>query len=1159
MNRYHNNGLRLSSTSAQLSSLLGAIAHKNPRARVLQIGAQSGVISQRALKELGSDEQGGPLIASWTFTDTSESSFDTIKEELSGQSDYLEMHFNELDIEKDVAEQGFEPESYDLVVAVDTLNGSKNLGSAMANVRKLLKSNASLLIVERTQVQIDQGFAFGLLPTWWSGEDADRKDGAQLTASKWQEHLKRAGFSSGIDLELRDYETEDEMHTMSIMLSSVPSPKLKVPQDVVVVTNSKAPPPASWLDTLGSSIAQVTGKSPATVVLDSATPSSFEGKACIFIGEADQPLLHNIDDKGLQSIKTMATQCKSLLWVTRGGSADCEDPEMALASGFLRVLRSESVSKSIISLDLDRNQPTWSESGTLGITHMLRTALAESEDVSPSVRDNEFALRDGLLLVPRLIKEPTHNALFSPTAADWSTPESLPMEPLFQADRPLSLKVGIPGHVDTVAFDVDTAHHDDLPDVDTVDIEPRAFGVNYRDLTVALGQTSDRGMGLECAGIITRVNTDAADEGFAVGDKVMALIQGPFGSRVRTSWKSITHMPEGLDFTEAASLPWNYGTAYTALVDIARIRYGQSVLIHAAASDVGQAAIILAKDYLDAEVYVTASSQEERDLLAREYGISDERIFSSVDASFAQGVLNATGGRGVDVVLNSLSGALLQAGFDVVAPFGSFVDLGKQDVERNSLLKMGTFSRGVSFTSFDLMALLTERGDEAQRVLNEVARLTAQGIVRPIKPVTVYPIGEIASAFRQMQSGKHMGKVMLSIEPDEQVRVVPRAPMPKLKPDASYVLVGGVGGLGRSIAHWMAAHGAKNIIVLSRSASSSKNTAPFVAGLREIGCRVVPKSCDVANADDLSRVLRECETEDKLPPIRGIVNGAMALRDSLFDEMTFDDWQTCIRPKVAGTWNLHSHFTQPDSLDFFIMLSSVSGVIGTASQANYAAGGAYQDAIAHKRRSMGLPAVSLDLGIVKEVGTASTAEAKAVLDSWRRNGLLIILSEEAVLQAFASAVLYPDSVPQIVVGLNTGPGPQWDSLIGQDARFQALKYRPSAAARSQAAEADSEGSKKSLSALLKGAKSAADAKQVVGEAVATKLAEVFMIDVADIDLGKPPAHYGVDSLVAVELRNMLTLQAAADVSIFNVLQSVSLLALAGDVVAKSKLVKFEDA
>lgn len=1168
LNRYQTNALRLSPAFAHLSSLLSTIAHKNPRARVLQIGMDSGATIRHALKTLGTDE-GGPFIDSWHFTEKSpsSSSFDTIKEELSAQSDYLELQFSEFDIERDPSGQGFKPESYDLVVAVQTLHQSKNLGHAVSSARSLLKPGGSILLVETTQVQIDQKLVFGLLPSWWAGKDSERALQPHISAPMWQDFLVRGGFT-GIEATLRDWESDESMHTISTILKAVPAPSLQLPENeaVVIVVGGKAPPPTSWLDALRKSVAQVTGRGlPAIQTVESATTSSLAGTACIFVGEADQPLLHNLDnDAALRGIKAMVSSCKSLLWVTHGGAVECKTPEMSLVSGFLRVLRNESVGHSFISLDLDPNQPTWSESATAAILYLLRYGeAADEEDVSSTVQENEFALRDGVLMVPRLVKDPERSKLLSPAVPDWATPDSLPEVPLLQADHPLRLEVGIPGQLDTLAFDLDRENEDSSDDANMVEIEPRAYGFNSRDVLVAMGQLQGRAMGLECTGIITKVGPEAADQGFEVGDKAMALLPGHFGSRVRTSWQNFAHMPEGLDFYEAASLPYIFSTGYIGLVDIARVRPGQSVLVHAAASDVGQAAVILAQDYLGAEVYATAGSQEERDLLTREYGISDDRIFSSVDVSFAQGILAATGGRGVDVVLNSLSGAMLQASFEVVASFGTFVELGKQDVEGNSLLDMSTFSRVASFSSLDLMAILRERIDEAQRVLNEVARLTTQGIIRPIRPITVHPMKEVAHAFRQIQAaGKHhMGKVVLSIESDEQVRMVPRTPIPKLKQDASYLLVGGMGGIGRSIAHWMAAHGARNIIVLSRSAGNVEKSSSFVAGLHKVGCRVVAISCDVADKDDLAKALRVCRDEQKLPSVRGVVNSAMALHDSIFERMTLEDWQTSLRPKVAATWNLHSYFSQPDSLDFYVMLSSLSGILGIASQANYAAGCSYQDALAHRRRSMGLPAVSLDLGIVKDVGYASISESRAVLDSWRRAGQTIILSEENVLQAFTAAVLYPLNQPQIIVGLNTGPGPQWDSVMGRDARFQALKYRPSTAARSQEAlDADSDGSTKSLSMLLKGAADSPDeAARFVGEAIASKIAEVFMIPASEIDLTKPPAQYGVDSLVAVELRNMLTLQAAAEISIFNILQSVSLAALAGDVVAKSKHVKIEAA
>nr|CAG8993141.1 Highly reducing polyketide synthase [Penicillium sclerotiorum] len=1151
--KYYANAFRLDRAFGQFRALMRAVAHKNPRARVLEIGAGTGAATRHALQTLGTDEEGGPFVESWHFTDISSGFFEAAKSEFTSQSAFLDMRFDRCDIEQDPASQGFELESYDIVVACQVLHATKSMDRTMKHVRSLMKPGASLLLMETTQDCLDLQFIFGLLPGWWLSEEPERKSSPSLSIPMWQRVLKGAGFN-GIDVELRDYESSEELYSISNMISSVPSRPLKLAEDsVVLVISNKSPPPSKWLESLRNSVASVTGGAlPVIQSLESAA-QSYQNKYCVFIGEADQPVLHTLDAITLNGIKSMATSCKGLLWVTRGGTGECQNPEMALVSGFLRVLRNEYVGRSFLTLDLDPKQPAWSDLSAQAIVHIMKNGLGSTDAVSSPAGESEFALKDGLIMVPRIYKDVARNKMLSPEAPEWAAPETIPEMPLHQPDRPLRLQVGIPGLLDTLVFD-DDEDYEDYANADTVEIEPRAYGLNFRDVMVAMGQLRERVMGLECAGVVTRVGSEAAAQGFAVGDRVMALLLGPFGSRARVSWHGVAHIPDGMGFNDAASMPMIFSTAYVGLVDIARLRQGQSVLIHAAAGGVGQAAIMLAKNYLGAEVYVTAGSQEKRELLMREYGIPADRIFSSRDASFAPAILAATGGRGVDVVLNSLAGPLLQASFDVLSTFGHFVEIGKRDLEGNSLLEMATFSRVASFTSVDMMTFLRQRGTEAQRVLNELARLAGQGVIGPIHPVTVYPMQQVAKAFRLLQTGRHTGKVVLSVAPDEQVKVLPRAPTPKLKADASYLLVGGVGGLGRSIAHWMVEHGARNLILLSRSAGNVAKTGPFISSLQQMGCRVVAISCDVSNKEDLAQALRNCETSERLPPVRGIVQGAMVLQDSILEQMTIDDWKTAIGPKVAASWNLHSHFSQPDSLDFFIMLSSLSAILGWASQGNYAAGGSYQDALARWRCAQGLPATSFDLGMVKGVGYV--AESLTVLNRVRKAGQSLALADETVMDALGTAVVYPLEQPQVLLGLNSGPGPQWDvsnkSSMGRDLRFTPLKYRQPTNSRNQGQAQDAnDGSAKPLSAQLQEVESSDEAGRLVGDAIATKLADIFMIPSDEIDLSKPPALYGVDSLVAVELRNMLMLQAAADISIFNILQSVSLAALAVDAVMKS--------
>lgn len=1160
LGRYISQSVRREPSFTQLGDLLRLLAHKNPQGRVLEVNAGSSGATRHILQKLSSSPEGGPtLVGSWHYTDVSSRSFEDAKDDLAEWSDVLE--FDKLDIDKDPTMQGFVPGSYDVVVASSLLDNAKNAAGALTSIRSLLKPGGTLLLTDAIQDHPDVRFLSSLLPS------LSLKDQSPTKPPSLQTLLQEAGFT-GIDVSIPD-SSSTTLHSRTTILSTVPPTPKALPSEtpvLLVVSNKCPPPPSSFLDSLRAQI-----RSPTEVIaLETALPAAYTNKISIFLGELSEPILHALDQARFTAIQQMTIKSKGLLWLTRGGAVDCEVPEQALAQGFLRALRNEYVGRRYMLLDLDpHSAEPWSDKTASAISALVEAGFGQGQDsccsgtAEAAPTDFEYAERGGVLLIPRLHKDVERNNTIGapPASIDWQSPDNdIETEPLFQDGRPLRLKVELPGLLDTIAFGDDEGEFfgpDFSPDM--VDISPRAYGVNFRDVMVAMGQLKERVMGLECAGIITRLGSEAQAKGLRVGDRVMALLLGPFASQARTTWHTVAPIPQDMSFEDAASLPVIFCTVYHGLVDVARLQPGQSILIHAGAGGVGQAALMLAKHLGVIEIYVTVGSQEKRDLVKQKYGIPDSHIFNSRDASFGSAVLKATKGRGVDVVLNSLAGPLLQTSFDVLAPLGHFIEIGKRDLESNSLLEMAPFSRATSYAALDLLTLIHHRANDVYRILGEVSRLVQEQVVKPVHPVTAYPIQDAAKTFRLLQTGKHTGKVVLTVSPSDRVKVLPRgAPKAQLKPDASYILVGGVGGIGRSIAHWMVDHGARNLILLSRSAGDVTKTGSFVAELKELGCRTLAVSCDVANAGDLAKALRRCEDEG-LPPVKGVINGAMALHDAILEQMTLDDWNASIRPKVAATWNLHAEFSDPDSLDFFVMLSSLSGILGLASQSNYGAGGTYQDAMAHWRQARGLPAVSLDLGAVKGVGYV--AETSSVANRMRKAGDLLLLAEDVVLRAVESAVLHPlDGQPQVLVGLNAGPGAHWDvegqSQLGRDARYLPLKYRKQRKDGGQGAGGAGEG-RQGLAARLVEVTSRDDATRLVGEAIADKLADIFMIPSEEIDLGKPPAQYGVDSLVAVELRNMLALQAAAEVSIFSILQSASLAALAGDVVAKSPHIQIE--
>ena len=305
-------------------------------------------------------------------------------------------------------------------------------------------------------------------------------------------------------------------------------------------------------------------------------------------------------------------------------------------------------------------------------------------------------------------------------------------------------------------------------------IEPRAFGLNFRDIMAAMGMLKEvkQEMGVECAGVITRIGGSLSkNQDLKVGDRVCALtVHGHFANRVRVPSTSVSRIPDSMSFETAASMVIAFVTAYFSLFWAGRGETGESVLIHAAAGGVGQACIVLAQ-WRGLEIFATVGSQEKRDFLIDTYGISPDRIFSSRDPSFAGKILAATEEKGVDMIINSLAGQLLSESWNLLAPHGRFVEIGKRDIHENKSLEMEPFRRALSFIHVDVVQLADHKGMVVQQILQQIVRLLEQGIIRNISPITTYPLADVARAFRIMQAGNHIGKLVLVPGHEDMIKV----------------------------------------------------------------------------------------------------------------------------------------------------------------------------------------------------------------------------------------------------------------------------------------------------------------------------------------------------------------------------------------------------
>ncbi|KAK2770358.1 polyketide synthase [Colletotrichum kahawae] len=1119
---FYEKALRCNRSYAQVQESVHLYSMKNPRAKVLEIGGGTGGCTGSVLKGLTEDTPDGRYrFSSYTFTDVSAGFFEAAARKFGEYGDMIS--YKKLDIESDPTEQSFTPVSYDLIIACQVLHATKNMEKTMKNVRSLLKPGGKLILVETTKDTLDVQLIFGALPGWWLAEESERKGGPNLTVDHWSRVLKASGFS-GIDLEVRDMEDEAN-YSFSVMTSTAAAPNSH-PSEVTLLTPSEKVS-ASWLQSLQSNIHRKIG---ASVTIEDWKQFDATDKVCIMLVEMVAPLLSRLTKDEFARIQRLLTTARGVLWVTRASLIKGLEPDMAMHSGLLRTLRMEDAGRRYVSLDLDTKDPMWADKNAGFISDVFATSF----DFSQSSRDIdcEYAVENSLIHVSRIYNDDKENKVFAPQGSE---PEPEIRE--FNAKDSkydLQMEVGTAGLLDTLRFR-EVERDESSLDADQIEIEPRAFGLNFRDVLVALGQLDETIMGYECSGVVTRLGSEAQkDSDLKVGDRVCAILRGHWATRVTINWPCAVRIPDNMSFEEAATVPMVFATAYYGLYDIGRLTKGENVLIHAATGGVGQAAVMLAQ-HRGANVFVTVGTEAKRDFVMKEFGIPRDHIFSSRDTSFGPAVMGATNGRGADVVLNSLSGPLLKESWDCMARFGRFVEIGKRDMEAAKHLDMSPLRRAVSFAAVDLFQLGKYKGQVVQDVLKGVMEMFGNGQLRV--------------------SGKHLGKIVVTPKKTDLVKVIPCPKPARLSPDATYAIVGDMGGIGQSIARWMARSlSCKNLIILSRSARSHPDSDALISDLEAAGCNPFLGNCDVSNEAEFRRVLGQAR--QSLPPVRGVIQAAMTLNDSIFPNMTYDQWLAATGPKVAATWNIHNIL--PD-LNFFSMLSSLTGLGGNTSQANYSAGGTFQDAFAKFRTSQSLPAVSIDLASIQEVGFVANTEG--VAERLTKTGLADI-SEAQMLKIVESrdietAIQHPlreVDLSQLITGILEFDEASTVAWVN-DKRFTATQVTRNAHGGPRGRGDQQSQATARLSDSLQSATSGTSAVVLILDAIISKLGEMFGLDAAEIDKKYPVSKYGVDSLIAVELRNWLVSSAGAETtSIFDVLHSPSLSVLAEKIGEKSRYV-----
>ncbi|MGF2951046.1 SDR family NAD(P)-dependent oxidoreductase, partial [Mycobacterium sp. THU-M116] len=657
----------------------------------------------------------------------------------------------------------------------------------------------------------------------------------------------------------------------------------------------------------------------------------------------------------------------------------------------------------------------------------------------------------------------------------------------------MRMQIRMPGDLQSMEF---VAFDRVPPGPGQIEVAVTASSINFADVLLAFGRYQSLDgilpqLGTDFAGVVTAVGPDVTNH--KVGDHVGGMSpHGCWATFVTCDAHLATTLPEGMTDAQAAAVTTAHATAWYGLTDLARIKAGDKVLIHSGTGGVGQAAIAIARA-AGAEIFATAGSEQRRQLL-RDMGI--EHVYDSRSIEFADQIRADTGGYGVDIVLNSVSGAAQLAGLKLLALGGRFVEIGKRDIYGDTKLGLFPFRRNLSFWGVDLGLMSVSHPHQVSELLSTVYRLTAEGVL-PMPESTHYPLAEAATAIRVMSAAEHTGKLILDIPRAGRSSVVlPPEQAPVFRRDGSYIITGGLGGLGLFLAEKMAAAGAGRIVLSSRSEPTRK-AHETIELVRAIGSDVIVECGDIAHADTAERLVATATATGL--PLRGVLHAAAVVEDAtlinITDELLDRDWA----PKVYGAWNLHQATVrrpQTAELDWFCLFSSAAALLGSPGQGAYAAANSWLDAFTRWRRAQGLPATAIAWGAWAEIGRgAEFAEG---------SGAAITPDEGAY--AFESLLRHD----RAYTGYTPLVGTPWIASFAERSKFLEL-FKTA-------------GEQRSGSSKLR-----AELAELPLEEWPTRLRrllseQIGMILRRNIDVDHPLSEYGLDSLGNLELRTHIESQ-----------------------------------
>ncbi len=921
--------------------------------RIIEVGAGTGSATSAILPLLPSDR------VDYTFTDISAGFFAQAESRFSDSDVIIE--YKALNIEESPESQGFDLHHYDLVIASNVLHATRDLKETLTHCRNLLAPSGQLIALEGLQRRAWQDFTFGLLDGWWRFADSYRTDHALASAPVWRQALNDTGFTE-VDFVGPQNSDTDESLGSSVVIAQVPTAVSQSPGVWVVSADENQ---------VAVKLAVELGRSNQTVILAGGEKTILDAQmedANVAVSIVDpmrreswQRLLSQLPKQPpLKGIVHLAALDGHGTDVTTGQMSEdvtqATLSTLALVQGVMDngLMPAEGVwlvTRGAQVLERDLINRVSGELSGAGLWGFGRAATMEAPQLRPKMidldpdadcvqylvdelllRDNEthIAYRGDSRYVARLVRGGVNGKrLELPENSAW----------VIGPDDPKSGR----SELRTKPQPVRTLESGE------VRVAVESTGLNFADVLISMGQIEHHGeIGPEFYGRVLETAHDV--ENFSSGDPVVGLGFGAFATETVTPANLVAHAPSDFAGTALATMPICFTTVQLAF-DLAGLKPDERVLIHAGTGGVGLAAIQLAQA-AGAVIFATASVAKQEFL--RSLGVN--HVFDSRQTAFGEEILKATDGQGVDVVLNSLTGeGFIETSLSCLGSGGRFVEISKRNVFSKD--EMSAIRPDVAYSILDLDSLKEQNSPVAGASLSRVMERLSAGELTPL-PHTVWPLCEIQSAMKVLREARHIGKIVL--------RMPPLAKFP-LRKNRTYLVTGGLGGIGCLVARWLAEKGAGTIVLNGRRKPDAAAESTILE-LRDSGFDIRVEVADVANTDDLDKMLARINSD--LPPLGGVVHSVGVLSDGVIENQTWERFEQVLWPKVLGAWHLHQA-TRAIDLDFFVLFSSATGVMGSSGQTNHATANAFLDQLAVHRRNLGLPGQAIAWGAWAEIGEAA--------------------------------------------------------------------------------------------------------------------------------------------------------------------------------------------